>query len=308
MKRALEGKGIIVTGATRGIGRAIALELARQGANVAFNFAKNAELAAALEDELKAAGSRALAFQTDVADLKGAREMVATVKGEFGKIDGLVNNAGIISTVGVEDMDREQIDRMLGVHVVGPLGLARTAWPHMRKQAFGRIVNVSSSSVFGMGGAPLYPTAKSAMIGLTRALAVDGAPHDIKVNCVMPLAYSRLADSQAGLAEFMKEHFPPKLVAPFVGALLTGDAPCTGETFAVTGGRAARVFLGTVPGCAGLKTIDDCLNAFDAVMDAEGYVAPTSTDEEVGFEYQNLGFDIEAMGINLAKLNTAEAR
>ncbi|HEY2106099.1 MAG TPA: SDR family NAD(P)-dependent oxidoreductase, partial [Candidatus Binataceae bacterium] len=95
MSRALEGKGIIVTGATRGIGRAIALELARQGANIAFNYAKNAELAATLEEELKAAGATVLPFQTDVADLKGAREMVAAAKGAFGKIDGLVNNAGI---------------------------------------------------------------------------------------------------------------------------------------------------------------------------------------------------------------------
>ena len=305
----LDGQIVIVTGAGRGIGRAYAEFLAGEGAAVVVNDkggsptglgseeAPAAEAAAAIQ----ALGGTAVPDTHDVATEHDA--IIQTALDNFGRIDGLVNNAGIISTAEVEDMDREQIDRMLGVHVVGPLGLVRAAWPHMRKQGFGRIVNVSSSSVFGMGGAPLYPTAKSAMIGLTRALAVDGAPHDIKVNCVMPLAYSRLADSQAGLAEFMKANFPPELIAPFVGALLTRDAPCSGETFAVTGGRAARVFLGTVPGAAGLKTIDDCLDGIDAAMDMQGYIAPTSTEEEVGFEYHQLGFDIG--GIDLAKLNTA---
>ena len=95
MNRPLEGKGMIVTGATRGIGRAIALELAHQGANVAFNYAKSEELAAKLEEELKSAGAKVLVFKTDVSDLKGAREMFAAAKSAFGKIDGLVNNAGI---------------------------------------------------------------------------------------------------------------------------------------------------------------------------------------------------------------------
>jgi 3-oxoacyl-[acyl-carrier protein] reductase len=132
MNRGLEGKGVIITGATRGIGRAIALELARQGANVAFNYAKNAELAAALEDEIKAAGGKAMAFKTDVADLKGAREMIAAVKGAFGRIDGLVNNAGITRDKLLAMMSEEDWAAVIQTNLTGAFNFARAAIFNMR--------------------------------------------------------------------------------------------------------------------------------------------------------------------------------
>lgn len=307
----LDDQVVIVTGAGRGIGRAYAEFLAGEGAKVVVNdkgggptgLGNSEAPAVEAADAIVAAGGSAVPDSHDVATEPEA--VVGTAIEAFGRVDGLVNNAGIISTAGIEEIDREEIDRMLGVHVIGSLGMVRASWPHMRQQGHGRIVNISSVSVFGIGGAPLYPTAKAAVFGLTRALAVDGASCGITVNCVMPMGASRLADSQAGLGEFMRTHFSPRLIAPFVGALLVRDVPCTGEAFAVAGGRAARVFLATVPGLVGFESIDDCLKGFDQVMDADGYAAPTTMDEEIGFEYRHLGIDLAALGIDLSRLNTA---
>jgi 3-oxoacyl-[acyl-carrier protein] reductase len=185
MSRALEGKGIIVTGATRGIGRAIALELARQGANVAFNYARSAELAATLEEELKAAGAKVLAFQTDVADLKGAREMVAAAKGAFGKIDGLVNNAGITRDKLLAMMSEEDWAAVIQTNLTGAFNFARAAIFNMMKAKGGSILNITSvSGLVGMAGQVNYSASKAGLVGLTKALAKEVGRVGIRVNAL----------------------------------------------------------------------------------------------------------------------------
>ncbi|HEY1969887.1 MAG TPA: SDR family NAD(P)-dependent oxidoreductase [Pseudonocardia sp.] len=307
----LRDKVVVVTGAGRGIGRAYAEFLAAEGAMVVVNdngadidgLGATADTARAVAEAIVADGGRAVADTHDI--VTDGPSVIQRALDEYGRVDGLVNNAGIVTMGGIDELSVEQIGRMIDVHLMGTVNTIRAAWPIMRDQGYGRIVNTSSASVFGVGGAPLYPTAKAAIIGLTRALASDGQAVGIKVNGVMPMGYSRMADTQAGLAEFMKTNFPPELIAPFVGALLVEDAPCSGEMFAVAGGRAARVFLSTVPGLTGFKTIDDVLANFDLVMDPAGQAAPNSMDEEIGFEYQNLGIDLSTLGINLAELGTA---
>ena len=185
MSRALEGKGIIVTGATRGIGRAIATELARQGANIAFNYAKSTELAASLEEELKAAGAKVLAFQTDVADLKGAREMVAATKGGFGKIDGLVNNAGITRDKLLAMMSEEDWAAVIQTNLTGAFNFARAAVFNMMKAKGGSILNITSvSGLVGMAGQVNYSASKAGLVGLTKALAKEVGRVGIRVNAL----------------------------------------------------------------------------------------------------------------------------
>ncbi len=174
MSRALEGKGIIVTGATRGIGRAIALELARQGANVAFNYAKSAEQAATLEEGLKTLGAKAMAFKADVADLKGAREMVAAVKSAFGRIDGLVNNAGVTRDKLLAMMSEEDWSAVIQTNLTGAFNFARAAIFNMMKAKGGSILNITSvSGLVGMAGQVNYSASKAGLVGLTKALAKE---------------------------------------------------------------------------------------------------------------------------------------
>ncbi len=185
MNRALEGKAIIVTGATRGIGRAIALEIARQGANVAFNYASNAEMGAALQDQLTSTGVKALAFRTDVADLKGAREMVAATKAEFGKIDGLVNNAGITRDKLLAMMSEEDWAAVIQTNLTGAFNFARAAIFNMMKAKAGSILNISSvSGLSGMAGQVNYSASKAGLIGLTKALAKEVGRVGIRVNAL----------------------------------------------------------------------------------------------------------------------------
>ena len=307
----LQDQVIVVTGAGRGIGRAHAEFLASQGAMVVVNdtggdvtgTGGGANTAGEVVDAIVSTGGSATADTHDVQD--EADGVIATAIEVYGRVDGIVNNAGIVSFGGVEVLTDEQARRMLGVHVLGMLGTIRAAWPYMRAQGHGRIVNTSSVAVFGVGDAPLYPMAKAALVGLTRSLAIDGAPFGIRVNCIMPMGYSRMAETQAGLGDFLKRKFPPELISPFVGALLVSDSPCNGEMFAVGGGRAARVFLGTVPGAIGTGSIDDWLGRFDDVMNLEGFVTPPTMEAEIGFEYQHLGINLNELGIDLLSLGTA---
>jgi NAD(P)-dependent dehydrogenase (short-subunit alcohol dehydrogenase family) len=307
----LQDRVIIVTGAGRGLGRAYAEYLAWQGARVVVNDiggsvegeGASADVALDVASTIVAAGGWAIADTHDI--VTDADALATLALDEFGRIDGLVNNAGIVIMGGIDVMESEQIDRMIDVHVRGSLNTVRAVWPAMSKQAHGRIVNVSSASVFGVGSAVSYPTVKAAILGLTKTLAVDGAALGIKVNALMPMGYSRMADTQAGLGEFMKKVMPPERIAPFLGALLIEETPCSGEVFSVGGGRAGRVFLGTAPGLSGFTTVDDVIAGFDKIMDTTGYATPSSMEDEIGFELEQLGIDLSQLGIDLDTLGTA---
>src|SRR5580693_7537292 len=160
----LEGKGIIVTGATRGIGRAIALEAARRGANIAFNYLKSEEQAVALKSELEALGVKAMPFKTDVGDLKSVREMVNAVKKEFGAIDGLVNNAGLTRDKLLMMMTEEDWSEVLRTNLTGAFNFARAAIFMMMKAKRGVVLNVTSvSGLVGMAGQVNYSASKAGL-------------------------------------------------------------------------------------------------------------------------------------------------
>jgi len=181
----LAGKSIIVTGATRGIGRGIAIETARRGANVAFNYVKSDQQAASLKDEIGALGVRALAFKVDVGDLKGVREMVNAVKKEFGAIDGLVNNAGVTRDKLLMAMSEEDWAEVIGTNLTGAFNFARAAIFMMMKAKRGAILNVTSiSGVVGMAGQVNYSAAKAGLIGMTKAMAKEVGRMGVRVNAI----------------------------------------------------------------------------------------------------------------------------
>jgi len=180
-----QGKSAIVTGATRGIGRAIAIALAEQGCNIAFNYAKSAEAANKLVEDIQTLGARAAAFQCDVANHEAAKEMVAQVKDAFGGVDYLVNNAGITKDKLLMMMSEEDWDSVLDTNLKGVFNMSKPVATLMLKKRAGSILNITSiSGVVGMPGQTNYSSSKAGMIGFTKALAKEIASRSITVNAL----------------------------------------------------------------------------------------------------------------------------
>ncbi|HEV7904126.1 MAG TPA: 3-oxoacyl-[acyl-carrier-protein] reductase, partial [Pyrinomonadaceae bacterium] len=196
-QKAFDGRAAIVTGATRGIGRAIALELARRGAHVSFNYAKSAEAAEELRAEIESLGVRAIATQCDVAQTEAVAEMVKATKEAFGRIDFLINNAGITRDNLILRMKEDDWDAVVDTNLKGPWNFARAALRTMlRQEDGGSILNISSiSGLVGMAGQSNYSASKAGLIGLTKALAKEVASRKVTVNA---LALGLVATDMSG--------------------------------------------------------------------------------------------------------------
>ena len=180
------GKSAIVTGATRGIGRAIASEMAQRGANVAFNYSKSADEAERLKAEIETLGVKCFAAQCDVANTEAAAEFTKKVKDEFGTIDFLINNAGITRDQLILRMKEEDWDSVIDTNLKGAWNFSKAVLrPMMRNESGGSILNISSiSGVVGMLGQSNYSASKAGMIGLTKALAKEVASRKITINAL----------------------------------------------------------------------------------------------------------------------------
>ena len=281
-----DGRVAIVTGSGGGLGRAYATELARRGAKVVVNdiggdpLGNNPSAGPAAETaaHLRELGGEAIANTDTVATAEGGAAIVQAALDTWGRVDVIVNNAGVVPNgQSIADAPKEEWDRVLDVHLGGAINVLRAAWPAMAEAGYGRVVNISSSSAFGMPMVLAYGTAKSALVGLTKIVAIEGAGLDIKVNALMPTAITRMTDNWFGpamdqLLELSpgtySDAFPPERVAPAVALLAHEDVPCTGEVFAAGGGRMTRIVYAETAG-ARADTSEGFRDAWDQIFRPE---------------------------------------
>ncbi|MCA2241383.1 MULTISPECIES: SDR family oxidoreductase [Mycobacterium] len=246
----VQDRVVIVTGAGGGLGREYALTLAKEGASVVVNDLGGARdgtgaghnMADEVVKEIKDAGGRAVANYDSVAESEGAENMVKTALDEFGKVDGVVSNAGILRDGTFHKMSFENWDAVLKVHLYGGYNIIRAAWPHFREQSFGRVVVATSTSgLFGNFGQANYGAAKLGLVGLINTLAQEGAKYNIKTNAVAPIAATRM--TQDILPPEVFEKLTPEYVAPVVAYLMTEELTDTDSVFIVGGGKVQRTAL-----------------------------------------------------------------
>lgn len=275
-----EGRVAVVTGAGRGIGRAYALLLADRGASVVVSdlggsmegVGADAEPASTVAAEIGDTGGTAIADTSDVATAEGARAVVDAAVDRFGRVDVLINNAGIMRWARFPDVDDESLAAHLAVHVVGSFNTARAAWPHMVGQGYGRIVMTTSTGMLGLPGNTPYATAKGAVVGLTRTLATEGRSRGIKVNLIAPAASTRMAGAGSGSPDMS-----PGLVAPMVAFLAHEACPVSGEIYTAGAGRFARIFVASTEGYVSgpVPTVEDIAANWTTINDESGYYVPT---------------------------------
>jgi NAD(P)-dependent dehydrogenase (short-subunit alcohol dehydrogenase family) len=282
-----DGKVVIITGAGGGLGRQHALLMASRGALVVIN-----DLGGAIDgsgsdkgaaehvvDEIKAAGGEAVADTNSVATPEGGAAIVQTALDAYGKVDVLINNAGILRDKSFHNMTPDLLNPVLDVHLKGAFYVTQPAWVVMRDQGYGRIVSTSSAAgVFGNFGQTNYGAAKMGLVGFTRVLAVEGAKYNIKANAIAPLALTRMTENLMG---GLGDKLAPGLVSPLVAYLAHEDCPVSGQLFSVGGGRVAHVFIAETQGYYNPElSMEDVRDQWAQITDQSGYAVPNNLPDE----------------------------
>ena len=281
---------VIITGAGGGLGRSHALELARRGARILVNDPGSAVdgtgsstfAADRVVEEITALGGIAAPNRDSVATSEGGQAIVQAALDAFGRVDVLINNAGILRDKAFHQMDAAMIDSVIDVHLKGALFVSQPAFRAMRAQGYGRIVNTSSASgLFGNFGQANYGAAKAGLAGLTRVLAIEGAGHGIRVNAIAPVASTRMTQDILG---DLVAKVAPETVSPMVAFLAHEDCPVNGHVYSVAGGRIARIMVVETHGVVLTENtpeaIRDQLARIDE-LDVSEYHEPSSLEDEM---------------------------
>ena len=301
----LDGQVAIVTGAGQGLGRCHALALAERGAKVVVNDLADAngksDHADGVVAEIKAAGGEAMSHGANVADFSQVEDMAKQAMANWGRIDILINNAGILRDKTFAKMSLDDFRLVIDVHLMGSVNCSKAVWDIMREQNHGRIVFTSSSSgLYGNFGQSNYGAAKMAMVGLMNTLHLEGAKNNIRVNCLAPTAGTAMTEGL--MPEPVFQLLSPEVVSPAIVFLASPDAPS--RKVLCAGGGSFAVFKG-------FETVG--VNLLPANVSAEGIAAAWQTiDEEHGMMEFTGGFEqtgkfakqgAEKLGLDLSAIS-----
>jgi len=296
---------VIVTGAGNGLGKCHALDFARRGAKVVVNdlggardgSGSSADAASEVVDQIESAGGQAMANGANVADAGQVDAMVADALEKWGRVDVLVNNAGILRDKTFAKMDMSDFQLVLDVHLSGSVNCTKAVWPLMKEQQYGRIVMTSSSSgIYGNFGQTNYGAAKMGLVGFMNSLAIEGQKYGIHVNALAPIAATRMTEDL--MPENVLALLQPESVTPAVVFMASRDAP-TRQIVAAGAGVFARVVIQETPGVflpPEQRDADHVAAAWEDISNIDGQVELKAGGEQT---MKFLGKAAEAMGISL---------
>jgi NAD(P)-dependent dehydrogenase (short-subunit alcohol dehydrogenase family) len=267
----------IITGAGNGLGKAHALELAKRGAMVVVNDLDGAQ---PVVDEITEAGGIAVVNSDSVSDVAGGQNMVDQAVEEFGRIDIVVNNAGILRDKAFHNQSIETWQAVIDVHLTGSFNVTLPAYRLMREQGYGRIVMTSSpAGLYGNFGQTNYSSAKMGLVGFARAIKQEGGRKGVHANVIAPTAATRMTE---GLLGTLADDSDPEDITAVVGFLCHESCELNGEILACAAGRVARVFVGVTPGFFDRDlSMDQVAEHLDQIMDEDNYTVPDNVMDEM---------------------------
>jgi NAD(P)-dependent dehydrogenase (short-subunit alcohol dehydrogenase family) len=301
----------VITGAGGGLGKQYALLLASRGARVVVNdtggsvtgAGASTDAATTVVEEIRQHGGEAIADTHSVTSPEGGQAIINAALQAWGRVDIVINNAGIVRDAPFEDITADRLEPLVDVHLRGAFHVTRPAWKVMREQRYGRILNTcSAAGLLGAARMSNYGAAKTGLVGLTRVLAAEGADSNVKVNAIAPIAYTRMlahsvdgatgreavendAAAQAVLDDLVAQYLQkldPALVAPVAAFLTHRDCPVSGEIYTVGAGHVARFFIGRTKGFySPALSMEQVRDHLDEIRDEDGYSVPGGPADEM---------------------------
>jgi NAD(P)-dependent dehydrogenase (short-subunit alcohol dehydrogenase family) len=279
----------VVTGSGGGLGRSYAMELAHRGARVVVNdyggatdgVGSNDSVAGGVVEEIRALGGEAIANADSVATVEGGKRLIDAALEAFGRIDILINNAGILRDRSLLKLEPEDLEAVLDVHLRGAFNVTKPAYQQMRAQGYGRVLfTTSASGLYGNFGQANYAAGKTGLLGLSNVLAIEGASAGITSNVITPIARTRLTEELLGP---MADSLGPEHVAPLAVYLVSRACSVTQQVFVAGAGWYARAFVGQTPGWIAERgrtaTAEDVRDNLALISDEKGYVVPTDAND-----------------------------